>query len=266
MSVKNSNRLISVIIPTLNEQSGIGNTIEAIPRSLLLSEFGYDLELIVIDGHSTDSTREIAKKMGAEVILEKRIGYGRALRTGFAAAKGEIIVTTDADNTYPIGSLTQYVKELKKGDYDFISINRFSLMEKGAMSLTKRIGNKFLTKLANRIYSIDLKDSQSGMWIMKRSFISDIRLRSDGMSLSQEIKIIAFKSFNSKELDGLYQSRNGEPKLRVVKDGCENLRHLFDFKKEIDTSFMNRPISSFDNGIRNELINKAIDPLGEPTD
>jgi dolichol-phosphate hexosyltransferase len=258
--VVNSISLISVIIPTLNEQSGIENTIGAIPRSLLLSELGYDLELIVVDGHSTDSTREIAKKMGAEVVIEKRKGYGRALKTGFTAAKGEIIVTIDADNTYPVGSLTQYVKELKQRDYDFISISRFSLMEKGAMSLTRRIGNKILTLLANRIYSIDLKDSQSGMWIMKRSFISNIRLRSDGMSLSEEIKIIAFRFFNSKEIDGIYHSRSGEAKLRVFKDGWENLRHLFDFKKEIDTLCTPRPISNFDKGTRNESTNKAIHP------
>ena len=60
-------------------------------------------------------TVDIATRMGAKVIAERRRGYGRALKTGFAAAKGQIIVTIDADNTYPTSSIPEYIEELERG-------------------------------------------------------------------------------------------------------------------------------------------------------
>jgi len=238
-----SKGLVSVLIPTLNEQSGIEKTIMSIPRSELRSNLGYELEVIVIDGDSTDSTVEIAEKMGARVVVERRRGYGRALKSGFAAANGQIIVTIDADNTYPAGSIPEYIQVLEHGNYDFITINRFSNMEQGVMSITRRLGNKILTSLANLIYSLDLKDSQSGMWIMKKDFVSSIKLYSAGMSLSEEIKMIAFKFFRSKEIDGIYHSRSGEAKLSVFSDGWENLKFLFRYRKIIESALVRRPIS-----------------------
>jgi glycosyltransferase involved in cell wall biosynthesis len=233
---------VSVIIPTLNEQHGIEKTLRSIPTSELITKLGYELEVIVVDGESDDSTVDIATRMGAKVIAEGRRGYGRALKTGFAAANGQIIVTIDADNTYPTSSITEYVEELERGNYDFITINRFSGMEQGVMSLTRRIGNKILTLLTELMYSIDLKDSQSGMWIMKKDFVSSIQLDSDGMSLSEEIKIIAFKFFKSKEIDGRYYSRSGDAKLRVFYDGWENLKYLFKLRNKIKKMDVPRPV------------------------
>jgi len=64
-------------------------------------------------------------------------------------------------------------------------------MEGDAMNITRKVGNKILALLISLLYSISIKDSQSGMWIMKKSFVSKIRLKSDDMSMSEEIKIIA---------------------------------------------------------------------------
>lgn len=237
-----SKGVVSVIIPTLNEQHGIEKTLRSIPNSELITKLGYELEVIVVDGESDDSTVDIATRMGAKVIAERRRGYGRALKTGFAAANGQILVTIDADNTYPTGSIPEYVEELERGNYDFITINRFSGMEQGVMSFTRRIGNKILTLLTELMYSIDLKDSQSGMWIMKKDFVSSIQLDSDGMSLSEEIKIIAFKFFKSKEIDGRYYSRSGDAKLRVFYDGWENLKYLFKLRNKIKKMDVPRPV------------------------
>jgi dolichol-phosphate hexosyltransferase len=241
--VSGAKRLISIIIPTLNEQSGIEKTIKSIPKSVIRDKLGYEVEIIIVDGDSIDSTREIASKMGARVIIEKRKGYGRACKSGFAAAKGEILVTVDADNTYPTESISNYIEELNDNNLEFISVNRFSGMEKDAMSFTRRVGNKVLTLIMHILYSVDICDSQSGMWIMKKSFISQIRLASDDMSMSEEIKIIAFRFFRSKELDGKYYSRTGTAKLKVIRDGWQNLRYLFDYKKKIGSAVI--PSSSY---------------------
>ena len=239
-----NNGLISVIIPTLNEQSGIEKTVKSIPKSYLHNKLGYEVEVIVVDGESTDSTREIASRLGARVIIEKRRGYGRACKSGFANAKGDILVTVDADHTYPAESIPSYIEELNDKNLDFITVNRFSCIERGAMNLTRRVGNKILTTLMHVLYSVDIKDSQSGMWIMKRDFISRIRLSSDDMSMSEEIKIIAFRFFRSAEFDGKYYARTGTAKLKVIQDGWKNLKYLFQFKKKIGSAVLESPTYS----------------------
>jgi glycosyltransferase involved in cell wall biosynthesis len=226
-------RLVSIIIPTLNEQFGIEKTISSIPKARIHDILGYDVEILVIDGDSTDLTRDVAMKMGARVIVEKQNGYGRAYKTGFAAAKGDIIVTIDADDTYPAEQIPNYIEQLNEKDVDFITVNRFSKMESGSMGLTRRVGNKILALLIGLLYSVHLKDSQSGMWIMKKSFISRIHLNSDDMSMSEEIKIIAFKFFKSTEVDGTYFTRTGTTKLDIFRHGWRNLIYLFQYKKLI---------------------------------
>src|SRR5436309_3494565 len=134
---------ISIIIPTLNEQDGIKQTIFSIPKSKI-SELGYEIEILVVDGNSSDLTCEIAEGLGAKVIREKRRGYGRAYKTGFAIACGNIIITLDADATYPAELIPEYVKKFEEEHLDFVTINRLSKLEKGAMSIPHRIGNKKL--------------------------------------------------------------------------------------------------------------------------
>ena len=102
-------QLISVIIPALNEEDGIEKTISSIPKKKL-SELGYGLEIIVVDGNSSDLTTQIATQMGARVVHEKRKGYGRAYKTGFSEAKGDILVTLDADATYPAELIPDYLE------------------------------------------------------------------------------------------------------------------------------------------------------------
>ena len=87
---------VTVILPTRNEEEALGPTIDAIPQG-----WCKDLEIMIVDGNSSDRTREIALEKGIRVHLEPRKGYGRAYRTGFDVAKNDIIVTMDADCTYP---------------------------------------------------------------------------------------------------------------------------------------------------------------------
>jgi glycosyltransferase involved in cell wall biosynthesis len=246
-------RWASIIIPALNEEDGVKMTIKRIPKSLIQRKLGYEVEILVVDGGSMDSTREIALKMGAKVIVEKRGGYGRACKSGFAEARGDILVTIDADNTYPAEYITNYIEELDEKNLDFITVNRFPGMEKGAMSFTRRIGNKMLTLATRAVYSVDIKDSQSGMWIMRKKFVSQVRLNSDDMSISEEIKIIAFRFFNAKELDGKYYSRTGTAKLKVIQDGLKNLKYLFDYKKKLQSAVISSSVGGEE---------KEIQPLG----
>jgi len=231
---------ISVLIPALNEQIGIKRTISALPIKKLADQ-GHELEVIVIDGISTDKTAEVAREMGAKVILEERKGYGRAYKTGFRAAKGDVIVTLDGDGTYPAELIGDYVQLLNEEKLDFITVNRFSKMENGTMLFSHQIGNRILSFAMRVLYSVKVKDSQSGMWIMSKRFIDKINLVSDDFSFSEEIKIIAFKFFKAIELDGQYYRRVGKQKLVTFDDGWNNLRFLFKYKSLLNSSIHSIP-------------------------
>lgn len=222
--------IISIVMPALEEEVGIRKTITSIPLSTLNRQ-GYETEIIVVDGDSKDRTREVARDMGSRVIVEKKRGYGLAYKIGLAAAKGDIIVTLDADGTYPADLIPEYVQKFISGNLDFMSINRFSQIENGAMSFSRRLGNKLLSAVIRILYSIEIKDSQSGMWIMRKSFFDNITLYSDDMSMSEEIKIVAFKFFRAAEVPGRYCVREGESKLNVLTHGWSNLKYLFTYRK-----------------------------------
>lgn len=221
---------VSIVIPTLNEEEGIGGTIDEIPVASL-RKAGYDVEILVVDGNSKDRTREIAESHGAKVIVEKRKGYGRAYKTGFKNASGDIIVTGDADCTYPFRDIEVFVKMLDEKNVDFITTNRFAGLEKGSMKLSHHVGNFGLNAALAMLFLIPLKDSQSGMWIFRRNSLDRMILTSDGMPFSEEIKIEAFQKVRAIEVPISYKKRVGEVKLWLLKDGMKNL--LFLPKKRI---------------------------------
>jgi glycosyltransferase involved in cell wall biosynthesis len=214
---------VTVVIPTINEEAGIGLVIDAIPRDPKLR-----IEVLIIDTDSTDRTKEIALSKGARVINESRRGYGRAYKTGFEYAEGEIIVTLDADCTYPAEEIPRLVRLLREDNLDFINCDRLSKMEPGAMSTKHKFGNWVLSTTMNLLFRTGLKDSQTGMWVFRRSILEKLELTSDGMPLSEEIKIEAVrKGFRVREVPVVYRPRKGEVKLRSWSDGRKNLGFLF---------------------------------------
>lgn len=219
--------LLSVVIPAMNEEAGIGQVLESVPRDAL-KRLGYDVELVVVDGESVDRTRDIAEAKGARVVIEPRKGYGRAYKTGFARAKGDIIVTGDADTTYPFERIPDLVETLERERLDFITTNRFGELAEGAMSPKHRFGNWVLTMTSRVLFLVRIDDSQSGMWVFRRTALERLRLTSDGMPLSEEIKIEAFtRGLRAKELPIRYRARVGEVKLNSFRDGWRNLSFLF---------------------------------------
>ena len=213
---------VDVIIPTLNEEKSIGHVLDKIPR-----DQKYEWEMIIVDGNSKDRTREIAKEKGAKVIIEKRKGYGRAYKTGFAVATGDIIVTLDGDDTYPAEKIPELVDYLIENNLDFISCERFSKMQEGAMSVTHKFGNWVLTATTRLLFGVKIKDSQSGMWVFRRKIFKELNLTSDGMPFSEEIKIEAWRKFKCEEVPIEYRERKGEVKLNTWRDGLKNLKFLF---------------------------------------
>ncbi len=219
-------REITVVIPALNEEAGIQTTIKAIPK-VEIQRLGYELEILVVDNGSTDRTAELARSAGARVISEPNRGYGTALKAGFNSAQGDIVVTADADVTYPVEDIPRLVQILDGEHLDFITTNRFARLQKEAMSIRNRIGNAILSLTMRILFNIDIKDSQSGMWVFRRSILQKLELNSN-TPLSQEIKIEAchFAHARWKEVSIDYRPRSGKAKLGGWKVGLGNLLHL----------------------------------------
>jgi glycosyltransferase involved in cell wall biosynthesis len=215
---------VSVIIPTMNEEKSIGLVIDEVRAAL---EGVRPYEVLVVDTDSRDRTREVAAEKGAVVIPEPRRGYGRAYKTGFERASGEIVATLDADMTYPASQIPKLVNMLESQGLDFITTDRFADMTKGAMSAKHRLGNKVLSVAARVLFRVKVRDSQSGMWVFRKSVLGMLALESDGMAMSEEIKIEAFKKAKAVEVPITYRVRVGEVKLQSWKDGFGNLRFLF---------------------------------------
>jgi glycosyltransferase involved in cell wall biosynthesis len=216
---------ITVIIPCLNEEQGIEKVLRSMPE--------FVDEIIVVDNDSTDRTSEVAASLGAKVIREQVRGYGRSYKRGFAVATRDLIVTLDGDHSYPVDALSYLIEAFLHLDVDFLNASRFPVRDQQAMSFKHKLGNLVLSVAMSLLFFRWVRDSQSGMWVFRRSILKDMKLESDGMAFSEEIKIEALRSSRIRfgEISILYSSRLGEKKLNPWRDGIENL--IFLAKKRV---------------------------------
>jgi glycosyltransferase involved in cell wall biosynthesis len=215
------NLRVTIVIPCLNEEEGIQKVLNEVPT--------FVDEIIVVDNGSTDRTAEIARKMGAHVISELHRGYGRAYKSGFAQATGDIIITLDGDHSYPVDALSYLIEAFMHCRVGFLSASRLPVLSESAMSTKHKIGNRILSFVMSILFFRWINDSQSGMWVFRRNALERMNLTSDGMAFSEEIKIEAItkKEIGFREIFISYSQRVGEIKLMPWRDGFHNLLFLF---------------------------------------
>lgn len=213
-------QIITVVIPCLNEEQGIEQVLKRMPE--------FVDEVVVVDNGSTDRTSEIARTYGAQVIREEVRGYGRSYRRGFANARGDVIVTLDGDHSYPVDAISYLLEAFLHLEVDFLNASRFPVRDRRAMSFKHKMGNLILSLATSVLYFRWVRDSQSGMWVFRRSILEEMNLESDGMAFSEEIKIEALKNrkIRFQEISIQYSSRLGEVKLNPWRDGMYNLYFL----------------------------------------
>lgn len=210
---------LSVVIPCYNEENGVREVIGRMPDCID--------EIVVVDNNCTDRTAEVATALGARVVHEKTPGYGAAYKAGMAAASSDLVITMDGDGTYPPEEIARLVDHLVDKRLDFLSASRFPLSDPRAMDFTNRFGNWVLTVTAIVLFFQPLRDSQSGMWVFRRSLLQRLKLTSDGMPYSQEIKLEAMlRGARFGEAHIPYGARIGEVKLQKWRDGWLNLTFL----------------------------------------
>src|ERR1035438_1874614 len=211
---------IAVIIPCLNEEQGVEKILRGMPD--------FVDEVIVVDNNSTDRTSEVAASLGAKVIREDVRGYGRSYKRGFAGATSDLIVTLDGDHSYPVDALSYLLEAFLHLEVDFLNASRFPVRDHRAMSFKHKFGNLVLSIAMSLLFFRWVRDSQSGMWVLRRSIVKEMKLESDGMAFSEEIKIEALRNSHIRfgEISIQYSSRLGEIKLNPWRDGVQNLAFL----------------------------------------
>lgn len=174
---------VSVVIPALNEEQTIVEIIEGCKP--------HADELIVVDGHSQDRTREVSEEHGARVILDNKKGKGEAIRHVIGFVSGDIIVFIDADGSHDPNDIPKLVAPLKSGEADHVSASRLiggsSELHGGFDECFRLMGSSFITACINWKYKVQLSESQNGFRAIKTEVIKQLGLVEDITTIEQEM-------------------------------------------------------------------------------
>lgn len=215
----------AVVIATLNEEQGVGPTIEEIKKFL------GNPYILVVDGRSRDRTVEIAKNMGARILFQEGRGKGNALRNGIQqlGLKVQYVVFTDADYTYPAEYIPKMIRILDNDpEVGMVIGNRFSkeFSYKDASNSSFYTGNRLLAFAQHIVNGIKLADPLSGLRVVRREILKDWRPKSEGFDVEAEMNYCVERSgYKTAEIPIQYRPRLGEKKLK--------LRHGFTILKRI---------------------------------
>jgi len=214
--------LISVILPALDEEMTIGRVIDGLPKTELKKN-GYDLDIMVVDGHSKDDTQKIALEKGARLILQSGSGKGLGVKAAFSAAKGKYIFMMDADDTYPSMHILQMLPLLESGKFDVVLGSRLTgNIMPGAMSNLNYLGNKFLTETANLLFPNGHKVSDlcTGMWGFTNNVVHELNLEAKHFDVEAEMYAKCVKmGYKIGEVPIDYRKRIAPSKLSSMKHG-----------------------------------------------
>ncbi|MBV9320470.1 MAG: glycosyltransferase family 2 protein, partial [Mycobacterium sp.] len=185
-------------------------------------------EIILVDGNSTDVTVITARayRPDVRIVPQQGTGKGSALRTGFQAATGDIIVMMDADGSMSPQEIRHYVHFLTNG-YDFVKGSRF-ISGGGSLDITwfRQLGNWFLLTVFNTVYDAHLTDLNYGFCPFQRRYLEHLHLSATGFEIESEMTVRAMQAgLRITEVPSLEMPRrSGESNLHAIRDGIRVLR------------------------------------------
>ena len=211
---------VSLVIPVKNEARNIAWVLDQIDDSIH--------EVILVDGNSTDATVITARscRPDIKVVNQEGSGKGSALRSGFLAATGDMIVMMDADGSMAPSEITHYIHFLSNG-YDFVKGSRF-IPGGGSLDITpfRRLGNRFLLGVFNTLYKAELTDLCYGFCAFHRRYLELLELSATGFEIEAEMVVRSMQSgLRIAEVPSLELPRRaGKSKLNSIRDGIRVLR------------------------------------------
>lgn len=213
---------VSLIIPTKNEARNLGSVLEDVPDCVD--------EILIVDGASVDATRTMALACRPDVRIVEQSGPGKgnALRTGFLASTGDIIVMIDADGSMSAREIPHFVHFLTHG-YDFVKGSRF-MAGGGSLDITpvRRAGNWALMSLVNAMYDGNLTDLCYGFCAFQRRYLESLALSADGFDIEAQMIVHALRAgLRIAETPSLeLPRRSGRSNLNAIGDGTKVLKTI----------------------------------------
>ncbi|MBV8620020.1 MAG: glycosyltransferase family 2 protein, partial [Curvibacter sp.] len=177
---------VTAVMPCLDEENSLAFCISK--AQACFARLGLNGEVVVADNGSRDRSVDIAKACGARVVHVARRGYGEALSAGIAAARGQVIIMGDSDDSYDWSRLDDFIKEIEAGS-DLVIGNRFrGGIESGAMPpLHRYLGNPALSLLSRIAFKTTVGDFHCGMRAMTPESFRRMKLNSAGMEFATEM-------------------------------------------------------------------------------
>ena len=231
MSKSNKKPLISVLIPAFNEQ----DTLESIVKQVIAVK-NISKEIIIVNDGSNDTTGTIAKKLAKKYksvqTLNHRInkGKGSCITTALKKAKGEIVITQDADLEYNPKDYPRLIKPFKDPSVKVVYGTREKVARKGIYSnVFFYLGGEFLTWLANLLYGINISDEATGYKLFRREVLKKVNLKAKGFEFCPEVTAkVANLGLDFTEVPISYRPRpfSAGKKIRPI-DGLIAIKTLF---------------------------------------
>lgn len=216
---------VSVVIPVFNEEATVGNIVTRTKKTL--EQLGVSYEILVVDDGSDDRSADIAQELKAHVLKKAHQGKGFALRSGFRQAKGELVVTLDADGSHQPEEIPLVLRYIREDKADFVVGSRFFDSEANQTKIPKinRTGNKMFNELIGYLTGVQISDSQSGFRAIRSSLIKRMKLGSHGYEVESEMLVKALKmgARVAETPISFVQRTVGSSKLDPVKDGVRIL-------------------------------------------
>ncbi|WP_336037527.1 S-layer glycoprotein N-glycosyltransferase AglJ [Halobacterium yunchengense] len=224
---------VCALVPTRNEAKTIADVIDG------LSDVGVG-RVLVVDGHSTDDTREIAEEHGAEVIQQTGSGKGQAVRQGVAHLNHEYVLLLDGDATNPPEQAPRLLDPLVSGDAEHVIGDRTADMQPGAMTRLNQIGNTLINHAFRRIHGEDYGDILSGYRAFTRESFERMFLSAEGFGIETEMAVeCARHDIPVAVVPTTYRARpeGSETNLHPVSDGGRIILTLYSLAKTSNPLF-----------------------------
>ena len=216
---------LSVVIPCFNEKEHIEKLVRKVLESPVENK-----ELIVVDDFSTDGTREVLESairplVGSIIYHGQNGGKGAALRTGFKAATGRVVIVQDADLEYDPMEYPQVIQPILDGEADVVLGSRFLANDNVGGYMANRAANKGLTALSNLFTGLRLTDMETCYKAFRRDIIQSIKIEEDRFGFEPEIVAkLAKRKARIKEVPISYYPRTVEEGKKIrLRDGLRAL-------------------------------------------
>jgi glycosyltransferase involved in cell wall biosynthesis len=215
------NRNLSVAMITMNEEKAVGKVIQDIRQVVP------DAEILIVDS-SKDETPVIAEKLGAKVIRQfPPQGYGRAMEMALRSASGDVIVTLDCDDTYPVGLIPHLANQVFDGTYDLVDGSRLRRKPK-AMPWLNYWANRGFALFASILFGRRITDLHSGMRAYRRSMLEKIEFDASGPALPVELLLKPMKfGYKVGSVFIPYRERIGKSTMQPLPSAWWTVRRMF---------------------------------------